>query len=219
VAGVREAKEELNGDVVFELDTEGRETYQSISKTKTFTPPSSDPRFVASQLSKNIENACIKARRWDLATTEIFFFLKTQEFKYHGCEVKLSHATCIPNDILAAVREHFLKVFKKGVQYRATGIVLLKLQDANKTQLDLFGSVLKTEAAKAVYESLDQISAKYGKHAIFLGSSFHAMKPQQSRVASHKPIAREEKPARHRTLFKGETERRRLAIPTLGEVG
>ncbi len=209
---------ELNGEVAFELDTEGRETYQSISKTKTFTPASSDPRFVAAQLSKNIENACIKARRWGLATGDVFFFLKTQEFKYHGCEIKLSHATCIPNDILAAVREHFLKVFKKGVQYRATGIVLLKLQDANKTQLDLFGSVLKTEAAKSVYESLDEICAKYGKHAVFLGSSFHAMKPQRSKVANHAPIAREEKPARHRELFRGESERRRIGVASLGEV-
>jgi DNA polymerase-4/DNA polymerase V len=209
---------ELKGEVVYELDTEGRGSYQSISKTKTFTPPSSDPRFVAAQLSKNVENACIKARRWGLATPEIFFFLKTQEFKYHGCEIKLSHPTCIPNDILSAVRTQFLRVFKRGTQYRATGIVLMKLQDANKTQLDLFGSVLKTEAAKSVYESLDEIAAKYGKHAIFLGSSFHAMKPQMSKVANHSPIAREEKPARHRELFKGETARRRLGVASLGEV-
>ncbi len=214
----REIWHELNGEVMYELDTEGRETYQSISKTKTFTPASSDPRFVAAQLSKNIENACIKARRWGLATGDVFFFLKTQEFKYHGCEIKLSHATCIPHDILAAVREHFLKVFKKGTRYRATGIVLLKLQDANKTQLDLFGSVLKTEAAKSVYESLDEICGKYGKHAVFLGSSFHAMKPQLSKVANHSPIAREEKPARHRELFRGETERRRIGVASLGEV-
>jgi DNA polymerase IV len=209
---------ELNGEVAFELDTEGRETYQSISKTKTFTPPSKDPRFVAAQLSKNIENACIKARRWGLATGNVFFFLKTQEFKYHGCEIKLSHATCIPNDILVAVREHFMKIFKKGTAYRATGIVLMKLQDANKTQLDLFGSVLKTEAAKAVYESLDEICGKYGKHTVFLGSSFHAMKPQLSKVAHHAPIAREEKPARHRELFRGESARRRIGVASLGEV-
>src|SRR3989338_32012 len=66
---------ELGGEVVNELDTEGRKSYQSIQKTKTFTPPSRDPHFVFSQLSKNIENACIKARRWGLATPEIFFFL------------------------------------------------------------------------------------------------------------------------------------------------
>jgi DNA polymerase IV len=215
---IYEIWKELNGEVVYELNVEGRETYQSISKTKTFTPPSKDPRFVSAQLSKNVENACIKARRWTLATPRIFFFLKTQEFKYHSCEIKLSHATCIPQDILAAVRTHFPRVFRKGVLYRATGIVLMELQNANTTQLDLFGSVLKTEAAKSVYESIDEICEKYGKHAVFLGSSFHAMAPQLSKVASHAPIAREEKPKRHRELFKGESARRRLGVASLGEV-
>jgi DNA polymerase-4/DNA polymerase V len=215
---IYEIWQELNGEVAFELDVEGRETYQSISKTKTFTPSSRDPRFIAAQLSKNIENACIKARRWELATPVIFFFLKTQEFKYHGCEIKLSHATCIPQDILAAVREQFPRVFQKGTLYRATGVALLQLQDARKTQLDLFGSVLKTEAMKNVYESIDEMCEKYGKHTVFLGSSFHAMSPERSTVAAHTPLAREEKPERHRELFRGETGRKRLAIPTLGEV-
>lgn len=203
---------ELNGEVVYELDTKGRETYQSISKTKTFTPPSKDPKFIASMLSKNIENACIKARRWSLATPEIFFFLKTQDFTYHGCSVKLSHATCIPQDVLAAVREHFFKVYRPGVLYRATGVALTNLQDANKTQLDLFGSVLKTEAFKAVYGSVDEICAKYGKHAVFLGSSFHAMTH-----AAHLGD-RGDVPRRAEELFRGETSRKRLGIPTLGTV-
>lgn len=206
---------ELNGEIVYELDTTGRESYQSISKTKTFTPPSRDARFIAAQLSKNIENACIKARRWKLATPEIVFFLKTQDFKYHSCEIKLSHATCIPQDILEAVRQYFPRVYRRGVEYRATGVALLKLQDADKTQLDLFGSVLKTEAIKSVYESVDEMCARYGKHTVFLGSSFHAITP---RLRSGQAEPREEKPERHRQLFKGETARKRLAIPTLGEV-
>src|SRR3989344_2480727 len=48
---------ELNGVIKNELDTKGRRTYQSISKTKTFTPPSSDAAFIYAQLSKNVENA------------------------------------------------------------------------------------------------------------------------------------------------------------------
>ena len=54
---------ELNGRSVLELMTEKKTGYQSIAKTKTFTPPSRNEDFIFSQLSKNIENACIKARR------------------------------------------------------------------------------------------------------------------------------------------------------------
>src|SRR3989344_17621 len=108
---------ELNGEVANELDIEGRESYQSISKTKTFTPPSKDPAFVLAQLSKNVENACIKARRWSLVTNRIFFFLKTQNFRYHGCEVRLPHATALPHEVLGALREHVPKVWRGGTPH------------------------------------------------------------------------------------------------------
>lgn len=203
---------ELRGEAVLELNTTGRESYQSISKTKTFTPPSRDERFIFSQLSKNIENACIKARRWGLASPSIFFFLKTQDFKYHGCSVTLSHATCVPQDILAAVQRHFPRVYKKGALYRATGVTLMKLEDAGKTQLDLFGSVLTSKAVEEVFESIDAICERYGKHTVFLASSFRAMQS-----AAHLG-ERGDVPRRALSGFKGETARRRLGIAYLGEV-
>jgi len=54
--------QELNGRCVLPLLTAEKTSYQSIQKWKTFTPPSQDRDFVFAQLSKNIENACIKAR-------------------------------------------------------------------------------------------------------------------------------------------------------------
>jgi len=201
---------ELNGEVVNELDIRGRHSYQSISKTKTFTPPSTNAAYVFAQLSKNIENACIKARRWGLAAPSLFFFLKTQDFKYHGYEIKLPFPTAVPQDILREVVKFFPNIFMPNTQYRATGITLLKLTSAGAAQLDLFGTVLKSEGFKHIFESVDAISAKYGKHAVFLGSSFTAM-TKSSHIGDRGDI-----PAR--TLFKGETARRHLAIPMLGDV-
>jgi DNA polymerase-4/DNA polymerase V len=43
---------------------------------KTFTPPSRDRAFVFSHLSKNLENACIKARKYKLAAKGAFIFLR-----------------------------------------------------------------------------------------------------------------------------------------------
>ena len=203
---------ELHGEVTNEIATVSRETYQSISKTKTFTPPSTDAQFVFSQLSKNIENACIKARRWGLASPEVFFFLKTQDFRYHGCEIKLSHATNVPHDVLKVAAEHFPEIFRHGTRYRATGVTLMKLRDAGGAQLDMFGSVLKSEGLRKIFESVDALSVRYGKHAIFLGSSLHAM--------THAAHAGErgDVPESMTVRFKGETARRRLAVPFLGEV-
>lgn len=203
---------ELNGDVVFELDTIGRKTYQSIQKTKTFTPPSRDGAFIYSQLSKNVENACIKARRWGLESKELFFFLKTQDFRYHALELRLSRPTNLPHEVLAVVKDAFPKVLRKNTLYRATGITLMHLSAAGSAQLDLFGERAKLEEVRGIYSQIDVLSQKYGKHAVFLGSSFTAMTHSAHRGE------RGDAPARTRTLFRGETARQRLGLPMLGEV-
>jgi len=209
---IQEIWRELRGDMVFPLETGKRAAYQSISKTKTFTPPSRAEGFVFAQLSKNIENACIKARRWGLVSPQVLFFLKTQDFKYHGCEVTLRHTTDIPHDIIRAVARHFPQAFDSKQLYRATGVTLMKLAPAESVQLDLFGEVRTSQGLRLVFESVDEIAERYGKHAIFLGSSFEAM-----RFGAHLG-ARGDVPERTKRLFKGETARRRLAIPSLGEV-
>ena len=203
---------ELNGEVVNEVDAVGRETYHSISKTKTFAPPSRDPKFVFSQLSKNIENACIKMRRWGLASSRVFFFLKTQDFKYRGYEIHLPFATCVPQDILKSVSEYFPQIFIQGQEYRATGITLLNLRDVHTIQLDLFGSVRRSKALQHIFESVDEICEKFGKHTIFLGSSFSAMTRAVQENQRGGPSTNP------REFFKGETARRRLGIALLGEV-
>jgi hypothetical protein len=109
----REIWEELRGGFVYPLNIGEKHDYQSISKTKTFTPPSTDNReFVFSQLSKNVENACIKARRHGLAPKKIFFFLKTQEFRFAGIDLSLQARVSAPHEILRLVRNHFDKVYR-----------------------------------------------------------------------------------------------------------
>lgn len=209
----QETWRELKGEVVYDLDVEGRQSYQSISKTKTFTPPSRDPSFVFSQLSKNIENACIKARRWNLVAPRAYIFLKTQDFKYYGCEIDMPHPSNVPQDFVLLAQKFFPKLFNKKLLYRSTGITLVNLAPVHEAQLDLFGAVDRTEKMQRALKSVDDLSARYGKHAVFLGSSFKAMK-----FGAHLG-ARGDMPQRVSMRFKGETLRRRLGVPMLGEVG
>ncbi len=203
---------ELRGETALPLVTEAKESYASISKTKTFTPPSRDYAFICAQLSKNIENACIKARRYNLAATEVSFFLKTQDFRYKGAHVELARPTGAPQEVLAAIARHVERVFVPGTLYRATGAVLGKLGEASAVQMDLFGASARESVLQKVFESVDWLAQKYGKHSVFLGSSMRAMTD-----AAHKG-ARGEMPARTQELFPGESARRRLAMPYLGEV-
>jgi len=205
--------QELNGRSVLPLVTAEKASYQSIQKWKTFTPPSSDRAFVFAQLSKNIENACIKARKYKLAARGALIGVKTQQFLVHGIEVKFSRATAFPHEILHTVEPLFARLFHPGEEYRATGVVLLRLEEDTVRQLELFADALKIENFSRVYQAMDRMREKFAKHTVFLGSSYLA-----HRFAQHLG-ARGDAPERTGHLFKGETKRKRLGIPMfMGEV-
>src|SRR5205823_7240766 len=205
--------QELNGAYVFELVTGEHETYYTIQKVKTFTPASSDRAFVFAQLAKNVENACIKVRKYKLATQRVVIFLRTQQFRDLGLEIDLSGPTQFPNDILRAVTQAFEDLFDPSSAYRATGVILLKLTEAYYGQLDLFGEAIRMQRLSNLYESVDTLREKYGKHTVFLGASFLAHKSAQH------DGERGALPDRKRELLPGETTRKRLGIPMfMGEV-
>ncbi len=203
---------ELRGESVLPLESEPKTDYKSVSKMKTFTPPSNDRSFVFGQLSKNLENACIKIRRYSLVARKVYFVLRTHDFRHHGYEITMSRATAFPNEILRVIAEHFDQVFKPGTRYRLSGVVLTHLVESKPLQLDLFDGPIKVEEMERVYESIDELDKRYGKHTVFLGSSMPAM------TKSQHGGERGEVAARRTQMFRGETERKRLGIPMLGDV-
>ena len=66
------------------------------------------------QLAKNIENACVKARRYYLAAQRVVVYLRTQTFQDFGREVELSGPTCFPNDIIEGSR-YFYTTPDRGI--------------------------------------------------------------------------------------------------------
>jgi DNA polymerase-4 len=197
--------QELNGAYIFELVTGEHETYHTMQKVKTFTPPSSDRALVFAQLAKNIENACIKLRKYKLATERVLIFLRSQDFHDTGMEMDLSGPTSFPSDILRVVSPTFDALFAPATLYRATGVILCKLSEAYYGQLDLFGEIIRLQRLSNLYESIDTLREKYGKHTVFLGASFLAHTHAQH--------------ASERGQLPGETARKRLAIPMfMGEV-
>jgi nucleotidyltransferase/DNA polymerase involved in DNA repair len=166
---------ELRGEYVFELDTSEKQTYYSIQKVKTFTPPSNEKAFLLSQLSKNIENACIKLRRYRLAVKEAVFFLNRQDFSHQGVRVKFSRATSVPMDLINVAEEFFDEIFKPGTVYRATGAVLFSLEPNEIRQLDLFGELFRAKQVLTLYDVVDEINKQFGKHTVYLASSVRVL--------------------------------------------
>ncbi len=205
----QELWEELNGRSVYPVTTEEKSTYYTIGKTRTFTPPSSDKAYVFAQLLKNVENACIKARRHHLLARGAAFFLKTQEFRHAAVEATFTRATAYPMDVIGIVRDAFEGLFRPGTPYRATGVVLLGLEPEGTTQLSLFEPKLALEKMRRLYAAVDVLAERYGKHAVHLAGSAAAHRTPQH-VKDRGDIA-----IRKLTRLRGETSRKHLTIPLL----
>ncbi len=170
---------ELTGESVYPVITEEKTSFASISKTRTFTPASTSKDFVYAQLLKNIENACIKARQYNLVAKKVVIFLKTQNFHIQALEATLSRSSSYPNDLLPLAKELFDSLYQEGVQYRTTGVTLAELTDHSHVQQSLFESSQTLAKMEQVYSSIDSLAEKFGRHAVHLGGSLVAHTAEQ----------------------------------------
>ncbi|MBU0709081.1 DNA polymerase IV [Patescibacteria group bacterium] len=199
--------QELQGISVLPVEHQTQRNYQSITRSRTFTPPSNDKDFILAKLSQNIEAACAKARRHQLAASQIFFYIKTQEFKYYGAQIKLKQATNFPGRILNLIEKYLPQLFSPHKLYRTTSITLSKLKSNNRTQMDLFGQAQQSIKLAKIYQGIDRLTSKYGKQTIFLSSSLN---PHAVNKHSYQPL-------KQNVALSGKYMRKKLNLPFLGE--
>ena len=198
---------ELRGESVYPVVSEEKSVYASISKTKTFAPPTKGGAYLFAQLMRNVESACIKARRYSLAPGKILVYLKKQNFDAAGREAALSRPCAWPLEFSPVVRALFDDCYRPGELYRATGVILQDLKADAGIQYGLFDDPVQVEKIRDVYAAADELAEKFGKHTLHLGSTHLMDKLGRGRRGT--PTAREQ------TRFKGETARRHLGLPVL----
>jgi nucleotidyltransferase/DNA polymerase involved in DNA repair len=198
---------ELRGESVYPVTTEEKSVYASISKMKTFAPPTRDQGYLFAHLLRNLESACIKARRYKLAPKKIIPILKTQNFDSASCEIKLNRPTSLPLELSDILQNAFQSLFIENELYRATGIILLDLVPDMRIQYSLFEDPVAAEKIKRLYAAVDEISSKYGKHTLHLGGSHEIETKGHGKRGV--PTVREQ------TRLFGETKRKHLSLPIL----
>ena len=162
---------ELNAIPIMEVDPLPKLLYSSIQKTQTFRPPSNDKIFLLSQLSGHIEDACAKARRYDLVPKSISFFLKTQDFRYVSRSLHLACATNAPEAIIHLAHIELEKMHVKDVLYRTAGVGLHGLVPGKAYQGDLFGGTAKAGKFEEIHKRMDVLEKKWGRKMVWVGSS------------------------------------------------
>lgn len=203
----RDAWHELRGHSVWPVDPEVKRAPASVSRSKTFTPPSASPALVYAQLLRNAESAFRQARRHKLRATVLGVILRRQDFRHDGLEARLSRATACRQEAMPTLRALFEQIFQPGVDYRSTLIVLGGLVREQPEQYELFEDRPRIESLRRLTEAVDALSRKYGTHTVVSAAELHLKDKPDTR--------RDAPPARLQNLLPGETPRRKLAIPRL----
>jgi DNA polymerase-4/DNA polymerase V len=198
---------ELRGTAVLPVSTDAWRPVASVSKSKTFTAPSADREFVYAKLVRNLESASIKLRRHQMRSGEISISLRRKDYGESGLGARLDRAVTTPQELIPVVRELFDRLFVPGADYRATGVVLGRLEDDRARQFDLFDNPARIERARRMGELIEQINGRGGKHRIFLGTGLHLPKGEGN--------DRDAPCWRKVNLLAGETARKRIRIPML----
>lgn len=199
--------QELRGQSVYPVTAGDKSSYASISKTKTFAPPTNNAEYLFAHLMRNMESACIKARRYMLAPRKIAVFLKKNNFDFLGSEALLSRPCACPLEFSEVIRNLFDACFQPQEIYRATGVILLDLKPDTGTQYSLFDDPVQAEKIKELYAVADELGKKFGKHTLHLGASHLIEKMGKGRRGT--PTVREQ------IRLKGETRRRHLGLPLI----
>ena len=206
-----ETWQELRGESVYAVSPEEKSTYASISKMKTFAPPTDDPEYLFAHLLRNLESACIKARRYGLAPRMLAALLRQDNFATEGREARISRPSAHPMELSRLLRTLFDDMYRPRQLYRSTGVVLLELAPDTCIQYGLFEDPLRAERIRELYGALDSLSGKYGKHTLHLGASHPIEVLGKGR--------RGEPTVRQQTKLFGETDRKHLGMPLFhGEV-
>lgn len=174
---------------------------------KTFAPPTSDREYLFAHLLRNLESACIKARRYGLAPRKIISLLRTQQFREVGSEATLIRPSALPMELSGLMRGLSDAVYKRTERYRATGVILLALTHDINIQYSLFESSVKADKIRELYEAVHSLSRRQGKHALHLGASHPLELLGKGKRGT--PTVREE------TTFIGKTKRRHIGLPIL----
>lgn len=155
--------QELRGIQVYQISVSEKTTYQSITRSRTFSPSTNNPDILWAKLLQHIEDAFYQARLLHYKVGRVIIFLKTQDFDYHAIEIKLQEKTGYPLLIREELRKGFQQIYQKGFPYRSTGATITHLDESGATQATLFHPDSKfIEKVKKIYPLYEAKKVDFG---------------------------------------------------------
>ncbi|NND32606.1 MAG: DNA polymerase IV [Saprospiraceae bacterium] len=140
---------------------------KSISSERTFMRDSMDIVRLKSLLVQMIENLCFQLRSEQKVASTIAVKIRYSNFDTHVQQARVTYTSC-DHVLIAKALELFDKVYERRMMIRLVGIKLSGLV-AGHYQINLFDDV----TIISLYQSMDRIKNRFGKHAVRRASSIN----------------------------------------------
>ncbi len=171
-----ETYHELRGIKIFEVN-ETHDNQKTIQATHSLERATGDSTLLFSELSRNVETACIHLREAGLLTnTAHAFYRHAYDGKHRESGgVLLPIYTDDPTIILKFLEPLAKRIFVQGKRYKSTGLTLLNLKKESNIQDDLFGAQKLHTKNKSHLEVIDSLNRRFGEWTVMRASSLQSV--------------------------------------------
>ncbi len=172
VVGLR-LKKELEGKPVLDLE-EVRSPKKAIATTRSFEGTITDYEKIKERISTFAICCAEKLRAQNSNCNSIYVFVRSNKFQKNKTQYRNGILMTIPfstnsNMIISKYATEGLKrIFKKGINYKKAGTIVMGLDSSNNHQLNLFEN--ENPKHKYLMKTIDFIQKKEGQNKIKLAS-------------------------------------------------
>ena len=172
VVGLR-LKKELEGESVLDLE-EVRNLKKAIATTRSFEGTITNYEKIKERISTFAICCAEKLRSQNSNCNSIYVFVRSNKFQKNKPQYRNGILMTIPfstnsNMIISKYAiEGLKKIFKKGVNYKKAGTIVMGLDSSNNHQLNLFEN--ESQKHKYLMKTIDFIQKKEGQSKIKLAS-------------------------------------------------
>jgi DNA polymerase V len=153
------------------LDLETTQPRKSILSSRSFGTPVTALGDLEEALSHYAANACVKLRDQKSRAQRLSVFLRTSPFNQSEPFYQNSHScsfTTPTSDtrlIIQAAKRCLQRIYKPGLRYQKTGIMLMDVTEESVTQTDLFASTAHDKSDKLM-QTVDTINNLFGRDTV-----------------------------------------------------
>jgi len=188
VVGLR-LKKELEGESVLSLE-EKRSPKKAITTTRSFEKNLNTFEDLKERISTFSICCSEKLRSQKSSCNSIYVFVKSnrhqkEKLQYrNGIVMTLPYASCSSITISKYAVEGLKKIYKKGIEYKKAGVIVLGLIPTDSNQLNIFEK--ENPKYQVLMKTLDYITKKEGANKIKLASQDlkKIWKMKQTRLSS-----------------------------------